>query len=485
MSKVTIDGTEYVPANHATAAIVITTHNRPDTLKNTLESVLKHAPAGAYVAVIDDGSPAPAVAPEGVHVHRHPESLGIVAAKNRSLELAMSSGAEHIFLLDDDLLILDNGVWAAYADSPEGHLSYQFEDFAGESKLRDIKKVWDDGEHVAYTGQRGLFLYYAREVINTIGGFDPVYGRGYYEHVDLALRAHEAGFTTFKYMDLHGSNKYVYSLDEHKEVKRATPSDAHAEQVEANAGTFNARRDSRTATGFVPYVKQRDVVLTALLTGDKDPQRGTHLESSWGQLKTLHESITDGEFIVFHDNPINGLPTDVKARHVTTFGNVYFARWKHAYTYLKARPDIRNVVICDGTDVEFLQNPFEHIPDGKILIGDEHEIVANDWIKKNHSWSKLNDFWAAHGDKQLLNMGFMAGHRNNILPVLRDILTEWEDFEFDLFNRRREAGVMVGDMAIGNMVLYTRHNTKLVHGPRINTGFKRDERNTFSLIKHK
>src|SRR3989442_590434 len=38
-------------------SIVIPTHNRPDLLRACLASVTRHAPAGAEVLVIDDGSP--------------------------------------------------------------------------------------------------------------------------------------------------------------------------------------------------------------------------------------------------------------------------------------------------------------------------------------------------------------------------------------------------------------------------------------------
>jgi hypothetical protein len=46
--------------------------------------------------------------------------------------------------------------------------------------------LYRDDKHVAYTGQRGVMLYYHRSAIEKVGGFDPVYGRGMYEHSDLA-----------------------------------------------------------------------------------------------------------------------------------------------------------------------------------------------------------------------------------------------------------------------------------------------------------
>ena len=131
--------------------------------------------------------------PEGVRLIRHDKSLGIVASKNVSLAALMVAGCEHLFLWDDDAWPVADGWWLPYIDSPEPHLAYQFLDLAGARKLNDIAVLYRDDKHVAYTGQRGVMLYYHRSVIERVGGFDPIYGRGMYEHSDLALRIHNAG----------------------------------------------------------------------------------------------------------------------------------------------------------------------------------------------------------------------------------------------------------------------------------------------------
>lgn len=52
--QVTIDGDPYVPAHHSTAriGIAITTHNRAEVLKRTIEQHMKHLPASALVAFL-------------------------------------------------------------------------------------------------------------------------------------------------------------------------------------------------------------------------------------------------------------------------------------------------------------------------------------------------------------------------------------------------------------------------------------------------
>ena len=86
--RIEVDGVEYVPAGRAESfGIAITTHNRATELAECLKSIQEFTPSGTPIFVVDDGSTKPAKAPEGVEVFRFSTSRGIVAAKNKCLEL--------------------------------------------------------------------------------------------------------------------------------------------------------------------------------------------------------------------------------------------------------------------------------------------------------------------------------------------------------------------------------------------------------------
>ncbi len=273
------DGVQYAPVCNPTTSrigIAISTHNRAAVLSKALEHHLRHLPVGALVVVIDDGSQPPAVVPDSVKLIQHEKSLGIVASKNASLAALCAAGCEHIFLWDDDAWPISDGWWLPYIESPEPHLAYQFLDLAGARKLNDIAVLYRDDQHIAYTGQRGVMLYYHRSAIERVGGFDPIYGRGMYEHSDLALRIHNAGLTSWAFADVAGSEKLIHSLDEHELVERAVPRPDREEQIKRNVKIHNERRDNGY-TGYAPYRPQRNVVITTLLTSEPDPQRGTRM----------------------------------------------------------------------------------------------------------------------------------------------------------------------------------------------------------------
>jgi GT2 family glycosyltransferase len=211
--QVTIDGVPYVPASSVSAriGIAITTHNRPAVLARAIEQHLNYLPAGSLLVVIDDGSQPAATIPDGVQLLRLKHHQGIVASKNASLSALMDAGCEHCFclmMMHGRLPI--TGIFPYRITRAASGLSVS--DLAGPNKLNDIAVLYRDDKHIAYTGQRGVMLYYHRSAIEKVGGFDPVYGRGMYEHSDLALRIHNAGMTSWAYADVTGSEKLIHSL---------------------------------------------------------------------------------------------------------------------------------------------------------------------------------------------------------------------------------------------------------------------------------
>ncbi|MGI1284570.1 glycosyltransferase family 2 protein, partial [Enterobacter kobei] len=315
--QVTIDGVPFVPAcaSASRIGIAITTHNRPDVLTRAIEQHIKHLPAGSLVVVIDDGSKPAAVVPDGVQLRRHETSLGIVASKNASLTALMDAGCEHIFLWDDDAYPIADNWHLPYIESPEPHLAYQFLDLAGTNKLNDLSELYRDDQHLAYTGQRGVMLYYHRSAIEKVGGFDQVYGRGMYEHSDLALRIHNAGLTTWAYADVVGSEKLIHSLDEHEAVERSVPRPDRQALVERNVTIHNERRDTGF-TGYVEYRQQRDVVITTLLTSQPDPQRGKKMTASPDMLARWAVSLRNCGRIALVDE-LQTAPADVELHRVS------------------------------------------------------------------------------------------------------------------------------------------------------------------------
>lgn len=484
--EVMIDGVRYAPVTNRALniGVAISTHNRHDVLSRSLNHHLKYLPAGALVVVIDDGSPNPVVVPDGVRLIRCDMSRGIVAAKNASLEALIDAGCEHLFLWDDDAWPVAGDWERPYIESPEPHLAYQFQDFATGQKLNDIAVLYRDEKHIAYTGQRGVMLYYHRSAIEKVGGFDPVYHRGMYEHSDLALRIHNAGLTSWAFADVVGSGKLIYSLDEHQAVERSVPKPDREAQVKRNVTIHNARRDTGY-TGYAEYRQQRNVVITTLLTSQPDPQRGVKMPVSPQVLDKWASSIKTSDAVVLTDS-ISSVRFGVSVVTVPDVKmNVYFRRWLHIWQYLRDHPEYQYVWCTDGTDVEMLRAPWEEMESGQIYVGSEPKTYADAWAKQNHPEDIYQTFLADHQHDVMLNAGLLGGSRADVMAIAHGIVRLYYHIESLRFWQKEKAAAAVGDMIAFGIVAH-RYADRLVTGPRVHTVFKTDGiGKEFAWWKHK
>lgn len=484
--QVTINGVPYAPACNSSAriGIAITTHNRAEVLKRALSQHMQHLPIGALVVVIDDGSKPAAIVPDGVQLLRHETSLGIVASKNASLSVLMDAGCEHLFLWDDDAWPIADNWHLPYIESPEPHLAYQFKDLAGPKKLNDMAELYRDDQHVAYTGQRGVMLYYHLSAIEKVGGFDRVYGRGMYEHPDLALRIYNAGLSTWAFADVVGSEKLIHSMDEHEEGTRSIPRPDREALVKRNVGIFNARRDTGY-TGFASYSSNPNLVITTLLTSQPDPQRAGKMKADPQALQAWADSISGALPIVLADE-LKESPSGASLFEVPLVGmSPYFARWLHIYQYLRAHPEYHLVWCTDGTDVEMLREPWAEMQSGKIYVGSEHKTYADGWMKTNHHGKAYSEFIERHRNEPLLNAGLLGGSRNDVMEFTHRIIRQYYLIESQRFWKMEVAPATLLDMGAFGMVAKS-FGDRIVTGPKVHTIFKSDGiGKAFAWWKHK
>lgn len=472
--RVIIDGVPYEPANNASAriGIAITTHDRADVLCRALEQHHKYLPSGALVVVIDDGSTPAAVVPDSVQLIRHDKSLGIVASKNRSIEALVDAGCEYLFLWDDDAWPIADNWHIPYIESPEPHLAYQFKDLAGPKKLNDMAELYRDNMHVVYTGQRGVMLYYHRSAIEKVGGFDSIYGRGMYEHPDLALRIHNAGLTTWAFADVTGSEKLIYSLDEHEQVNRSVPRPDREALVKRNVGIYNGRRDTGY-TGFASYSRNPNLVLTTLLTSQPDPQRVVSMKADPQLLQAWADSITGALPIVLADE-LKESPTGAGLYEVPALRmSPYFVRWLHIYQHLRAHPEYHLVWCTDGTDVEMLSEPWDEMEPGKIYVGSEATTYSDPWMKKNHHGQTYHSFFDKHKADTLLNAGLLGGCREDVMEFAHRIIRLYYRIESQRFWGIEKAPVTSVDMGAFGIAAKS-FGDRVVTGPQVHTVFKTD-----------
>lgn len=216
-------------------SVCISTRNRPNEFKRVINSIKKHTHCEYQLVVVDDASDVPYFNSN----YRFDNRAGIPAVKNKCLELAKY---DYIFLFDDDTYPIADGWYLPYINSGKEHLCYTFLP----------KHKTKDGFNYHVLGN-GCMMYLTRKCLEVVGGFDWRFGLGKYEHVNLSRRIFNAGLTEFPFMDVFGSNKLLYCMDQERGFKRSFTREEIRSQFNQGAAHFNASMDSKE---YIPYEKK-------------------------------------------------------------------------------------------------------------------------------------------------------------------------------------------------------------------------------------
>ncbi|SNT32082.1 Glycosyltransferase, GT2 family [Actinacidiphila glaucinigra] len=183
-------------------AVIITMGNRPEELRDLLDSVAKQRGSAIEIAVVGNGSPLPEL-PPGVRTVELPENLGIPGGRNVGIEAFGPDGGEVdvLLFLDDDGLLPNEDtaelVREAFAADPAlGIVSFRIADpESGSTQRRHVPRLRasDPLRSSRVTTFLGGANAVRTEVFREVGGLP---GEFFYAHeeTDLAWRALDAGW---------------------------------------------------------------------------------------------------------------------------------------------------------------------------------------------------------------------------------------------------------------------------------------------------
>ena len=220
----------------------ITTCNRPDFLYDCINSL--DLDKLDKVVIVNDGAPFDFNNTyKNVDYIQNEQNLGVAKSRNKLFKALLKSGCDHIFMLEDDCIILDNIVfqkyidaykttgiphfnfgpgspWNRYQDDPTiiGNLSLRH--LARQDTLPNPKLIIDhkNGIKLAfYEHIVAMFCYFHRSIIEEVGLFDERFYNAW-EHVDHTYRIIKAGkYSPFWWFaDIYGSEKYIQEAKNEK-----------------------------------------------------------------------------------------------------------------------------------------------------------------------------------------------------------------------------------------------------------------------------
>ncbi|KIO50543.1 glycosyl transferase [Nitrosospira sp. NpAV] len=179
--------------------VVIPVYNAPELTRRCIDSVVAHLSGSIkHIYIQDDASGAETrqmldhLPYEHIHVHHAPKNQGFGASVNEAVNRC---GASAVLVLNSDIEVSEDflpPLYAALAADPQLAVIIP----AGNDYARHDLDCYlrQPGGYISTHRLQGHAFLVRRDIFMEIGGFDPAFGRGYYEDIDLGRRLDLGGW---------------------------------------------------------------------------------------------------------------------------------------------------------------------------------------------------------------------------------------------------------------------------------------------------
>lgn len=267
--------------------IGIITCNRVDFFNSLQESILQCCSDATNFIVVNDGIDNINLKIPNCHYIHNKENQGVGKSKNIAMQHLLDAGCEYIFILEDDLTVINPDVFKQYIKTSKvtgiQHFNFgpgtpfnraqslQGYDLHNRHQLSNISKpcpkmVVEYNSEVAidlYSHVAGVFSFFTSNILKAVGLNDEQFYNAW-EHVDHTLRIIKSeGHPPFWWFaDIHNSTDYL-SIPSQSIEKSTTSQD----QTEWLSNVHAGRELYKRKHGFYPNMCKldtKDEVIKAL-----------------------------------------------------------------------------------------------------------------------------------------------------------------------------------------------------------------------------
>lgn len=247
----------------------IITCNRSKFFKQCYESV-KNIKNLGFLAVVNDGEEDIDV-DENVFYVKNKKNIGVGKSKNILFKKAIEVGADHIFIMEDDIIVKNAEVLNEYirAKNVTGiqHFCFAYHGPANKNGISGGKPApkfiidYGDIKVSINTHSVGAFCYYSKEVLDKVGIIDEKFVNAF-EHVEHSYRIAKAGYTTpyWNWSDLANSTDYLDEIECSEKSSTIRPRKDWQKNIENAALYFKEKHGVLPAwQNCVPNTSEADV----------------------------------------------------------------------------------------------------------------------------------------------------------------------------------------------------------------------------------
>jgi len=208
-------------------SIIVITHNRYNSLKETVNAVLNQSFSEFELIILDDASEDNTkniiedFRDKRIRYLRNVQNLGIARTRNMGINIA---GGRYIFFTDDDCSPYRNWLEEGLKILQSENEALAIQGFVVTEKF-DKSRVFRRVRSVSWTKTLGNFMCanmaFPKEALKKLGGFDLRFNQAY-EDVDMGLRARKMGKVIFSRQMVVNHRRLSYTQKEIiAEAKRA------------------------------------------------------------------------------------------------------------------------------------------------------------------------------------------------------------------------------------------------------------------------
>jgi len=299
----------------------IITFNRPEYYQKVYKSIPKNKID--FLVVVNDGEIPYVDQKDANTVIHNKKQLGVAVSKNKALKELIDLGCEHLFLIEDDILIKDENVFDEYLKAANStgihHLCY--EKVAGNEKSLKYTHEQPDGVKLSfYHNPQGAFMYINAKIIKKLGYFDEGYINAF-EHIDFAYNLIQKNVAPpfWYFPDIYNSDEYLEEIKGSSENSTITNKEKYQENWQISAQYFTKKWNHFTNSIKEVTIKDLLKSLIALQTnysrkklvnGDKNlcvivpyRDRKTALDKLIPELKNvLSKQVSHFDIVVVEQN---------------------------------------------------------------------------------------------------------------------------------------------------------------------------------------
>jgi hypothetical protein len=246
-----------MPVPNHKIGLGLITCDRPDFFEKSSNSLYK---LDCVKVVVDDGETKVSTLLDKIDTE-HPKS-GVAKAKNKALEFLIKEKCEHIFLMEDDIEVLDEAVFELYINASLStgikHFNFGLHgdhnlDHLGRPTIRTTVNYPDNLKIDLYPNVLGAFSYYHIDTLNKVGLMDERFYNAL-EHVDHTYQIIKQGYhPLFRWFaDVTGSQRYLKDIvPDHQQSKIRSEAD-HMQNFQKALNLFIEKNKFSVVQGYGP-----------------------------------------------------------------------------------------------------------------------------------------------------------------------------------------------------------------------------------------